>query len=85
MYAAIEDPNLHNVDLYTSGSETYAQIQPPPNPNPITIAVEINNHEAPPLANASTNAATRQQNVDDDGQWIPQLCPISMEIANEDS
>lgn len=30
MYAAIEDPNIHHShDLYTSGSETYAQIQPP--------------------------------------------------------
>lgn len=38
MYAAIEDPNNH-VDLYTSGSETYAQIQPPV---PMTVAVEIN-------------------------------------------
>lgn len=36
MYAAIDDPNNH-VDLYTSGSETYAQIQPP-----LTVAVEIN-------------------------------------------
>lgn len=38
MYAAIDDPNNH-VDLYTSGSETYAQIQPPV---PLTVAVEIN-------------------------------------------
>lgn len=44
MYAAIEDPNNH-VDLYTSGSETYAQIQPPP-PAPLTVAVEIN-HQRP--------------------------------------
>lgn len=29
MYAAIEDPNNIQVDLYTSGSETYAQIQQP--------------------------------------------------------
>ncbi|KAL9693204.1 hypothetical protein quinque_012489 [Culex quinquefasciatus] len=38
MYAAIEDPN-NQVDLYTSGSETYAQIQPP---NMVTVSVEIN-------------------------------------------
>lgn len=39
MYAAIEDPNnLGGVDLYTSGSETYAQIQAP-----MTVSVEINN------------------------------------------
>ncbi|XP_055525386.1 uncharacterized protein LOC129718532 isoform X2 [Wyeomyia smithii] len=38
MYAAIEDPNNQG-DLYTSGSETYAQIQPP---NMVTVSVEIN-------------------------------------------
>lgn len=36
MYAAIEDPN----NTYTSGSETYAQIQPPQ--EPLIISVEIN-------------------------------------------
>lgn len=39
MYAAIEDPNnIGGADLYTSGSETYAQIQAP-----MTVSVEINN------------------------------------------
>uniref|UniRef100_A0A182IY44 Uncharacterized protein n=1 Tax=Anopheles atroparvus TaxID=41427 RepID=A0A182IY44_ANOAO len=38
MYAAIDDPN-NQADLYTSGSETYAQIQPP---NAVTVSVEIN-------------------------------------------
>ncbi|XP_058452179.1 uncharacterized protein LOC131430913 isoform X2 [Malaya genurostris] len=38
MYAAIEDPNNQG-DHYTSGSETYAQIQPP---NMVTVSVEIN-------------------------------------------
>lgn len=38
MYAAIDDPN--QIDLYTSGSETYAQIQPPS--NQMTVSVEIN-------------------------------------------
>ncbi|XP_065095716.1 uncharacterized protein LOC135717514 isoform X2 [Ochlerotatus camptorhynchus] len=38
MYAAIDDPNNQG-DLYTSGSETYAQIQPP---NMVTVSVEIN-------------------------------------------
>lgn len=38
MYAAIDDPN-NQVDLYTSGSETYAQIQPQ---EPVTVSVEIN-------------------------------------------
>lgn len=40
MYAAIDDPNNPG-DLYTSGSETYAQIQPPPGAS-ITVSVEIN-------------------------------------------
>lgn len=39
MYAAIEDPNNQG-DLYTSGSETYAQIQPHVS---LTVAAEINN------------------------------------------
>lgn len=39
MYAAIEDPNT----LYTSGSETYAQIQAP-----MTVSVEINPTAPPP-------------------------------------
>lgn len=38
MYAAIDDPNNQG-DLYTSGSETYAQIQPP---TALTVSVEIN-------------------------------------------
>lgn len=38
MYAAIDDPN--QIDLYTSGSETYAQIQPIS--NQMTVSVEIN-------------------------------------------
>jgi hypothetical protein len=44
MYAAIEDPNNINsadLDLYTSGSETYAQIQAP-----IMVSVEINQQPA---------------------------------------
>jgi hypothetical protein len=45
MYAAIEDPN-HQGDLYTSGSETYAQIQPPP----LSVSVEINHQPTPPQA-----------------------------------
>lgn len=46
MYAAIEDPN-HQVDLYTSGSETYAQIQPQ---ETVVVSVEINT-----LATISSN------------------------------
>lgn len=38
MYAAIDDPGNQG-ELYTSGSETYAQIQPP---NAMTVSVEIN-------------------------------------------
>ncbi|CAO1433797.1 unnamed protein product [Diamesa serratosioi] len=56
MYAAIEDPNNPGSELYTSGSETYAQIQP----TPITIAVEINNtapyHPPPPPVSFSSQS-----------------------------
>ncbi|XP_052843246.1 serine-rich adhesin for platelets [Drosophila gunungcola] len=55
-YAAIEDPNnRHHVnaaDIYTSGSETYAQIQPM-QANPIVVAVEINNSSSIPTASPS--------------------------------
>lgn len=49
MYAAIEDQNL-----YTSGSETYAQIQAP-----ITVAVEINATAPPQNPQASTSQSTQ--------------------------
>lgn len=48
MYAAIDDPNNQG-DLYTSGSETYAQIQPPP--TALTVSVEIN-----PIPNSMRNS-----------------------------
>lgn len=47
MYAAIEDPNNQG-DLYTSGSETYAQIQPHVS---LTVAAEINNIPSTSKAN----------------------------------
>lgn len=47
MYAAIDDPNNQG-DLYTSGSETYAQIQPP---TALTVSVEIN-----PIPNSMRNS-----------------------------
>lgn len=37
MYAAIEDPKHSHADLYTSGSETYAQIQAPLPPPPLLL------------------------------------------------
>lgn len=56
-YAAIEDPNNRHVvnpaEIYTSGSETYAQIQPM-QVNPIVVAVEINNSSSIPSANTSS-------------------------------
>ncbi|XP_064551231.1 serine-rich adhesin for platelets isoform X2 [Drosophila montana] len=56
-YAAIEDPNNRHVpnatDIYTSGSETYAQIQPM-QANPIVVAVEINNSSSLSAASAAT-------------------------------
>ncbi|KAH8288760.1 hypothetical protein KR054_009331 [Drosophila jambulina] len=56
-YAAIEDPNNRHAantaaDIYTSGSETYAQIQPM-QANPIVVAVEINNSSSLPVASPS--------------------------------
>lgn len=52
MYAAIEDPNNTVVDLYTSGSETYAQIQAP-----MTVSVEINAPQLPPPTTTNTVAS----------------------------
>lgn len=53
MYAAIDDPNNQG-DLYTSGSETYAQIQPP---NMVTVSVEINTGASSrPLSNQQDEA-----------------------------
>lgn len=53
MYAAIEDPNL-----YTSGSETYAQIQAP-----MTVSVEINPTAPPPTQQLpSTSQAGNRYN-----------------------
>ena len=60
MYAAIEDPNNPGSELYTSGSETYAQIQP----TPITIAVEINNtapYHPPPVSFSTQSIPTLPQ------------------------
>lgn len=56
MYAAIEDPNNAG-DLYTSGSETYAQIAP------MTVSVEINHTSAPaPSHQASSSQSTQTGN-----------------------
>lgn len=49
MYAAIEDQNL-----YTSGSETYAQIQAP-----MVVAVEINTSVQPPNPQPTTSQSTQ--------------------------
>ncbi|XP_037948711.1 serine-rich adhesin for platelets-like isoform X2 [Teleopsis dalmanni] len=56
-YAAIEDPNgriIPNLtaDIYTSGSETYAQIQPMQS-NSIVVSVEINNLNSSNLSSTS--------------------------------
>lgn len=53
MYAAIEDPN-NPVELYTSGSETYAQIQPQ---ELMVVSVEIN---SAPTHSINTPAASIQ-------------------------
>lgn len=52
MYAAIEDPNL-----YTSGSETYAQIQAP-----LTVSVEINPTAPSSLQQPSTSQSAQPTN-----------------------
>ncbi|KAM7363702.1 uncharacterized protein ACRADG_000504 isoform 2-T2 [Cochliomyia hominivorax] len=59
-YAAIEDPNTRlqhantTTDIYTSGSETYAQIQPMQSPNSILVSVEINNASTSTLASSNS-------------------------------
>ncbi|KNC25088.1 hypothetical protein FF38_11901 [Lucilia cuprina] len=59
-YAAIEDPNTRlqhantTTDIYTSGSETYAQIQPMQSPNSIVVSVEINNASTSTLASSNS-------------------------------
>uniref|UniRef100_A0A336LB76 CSON002858 protein n=1 Tax=Culicoides sonorensis TaxID=179676 RepID=A0A336LB76_CULSO len=63
MYAAIDDPN--QVDLYTSGSETYAQIQPLS--NQMTVSVEINTtqqtaQEVAQMTSTSLNSSIIQPN-----------------------
>ncbi|KAH8381260.1 hypothetical protein KR093_000725, partial [Drosophila rubida] len=59
-YAAIEDPNNRHIpnatDIYTSGSETYAQIQPMQS-NPIVVAVEINNSSSLSAGNATLTSS----------------------------
>lgn len=57
MYAAIEDPNSAGVDLYTSGSETYAQIQAP-----MTVSVEIN-ASAPPPPSTTISIASQTSTI----------------------
>ncbi|XP_059609908.1 uncharacterized protein LOC132257141 isoform X2 [Phlebotomus argentipes] len=63
MYAAIDDPN-NPADLYTSGSETYAQIQPP---NAMVVSVEINtpsNVRNNDSIDQVAEVTTPQQNID---------------------
>ncbi|XP_043652680.1 serine-rich adhesin for platelets [Drosophila teissieri] len=66
-YAAIEDPNNRHqanaADIYTSGSETYAQIQPM-QANPIVVAVEINNSSSIPTASTSAVRPTSTSGAD---------------------
>lgn len=65
MYAAIDDPN--NQAVYTSGSETYAQIQP--HVAPLTIAVEIN-----------TTPGSMQQNGESPAQPTTPPMPTPMPV-----
>lgn len=64
MYAAIEDPN-NPVELYTSGSETYAQIQPQESMN-MVVSVEINpvpSQSHPHSINNNTPAPSAQSSL----------------------
>ncbi|XP_063704704.1 uncharacterized protein LOC134834091 isoform X2 [Culicoides brevitarsis] len=77
MYAAIDDPN--HVDLYTSGSETYAQIQPP---SQMTVSVEINatNQVVPqsqdvPASSTTTREAQITQNSSQNDAVVVQVNP----------
>uniref|UniRef100_A0A182YEU5 Uncharacterized protein n=1 Tax=Anopheles stephensi TaxID=30069 RepID=A0A182YEU5_ANOST len=65
MYAAIDDPGNQG-DLYTSGSETYAQIQPP---NAMTVSVEINTGASsrPQPPSVQTLHATANDGLDSAG------------------
>ncbi|KAL5284062.1 hypothetical protein ACFFRR_006376 [Megaselia abdita] len=64
MYAAIEDPNLRNLnDIYNSGSETYAQIQPAAVTNAITISVEINSIPDNDTINTTANSNALQSSI----------------------
>lgn len=76
MYAAIEDQNL-----YTSGSETYAQIQAP-----MTVAVEINPTAPPPQASTSQSATTSQARFSRMSGNIHQVIPVEdVPISNVES
>ncbi|TMW41190.1 hypothetical protein DOY81_013732, partial [Sarcophaga bullata] len=67
-YAAIDDPNTRlqhantTTDIYTSGSETYAQIQPMQSPNSIIVSVEINNASTLTLASSTSTMTGMQPN-----------------------
>ncbi|XP_055848813.1 serine-rich adhesin for platelets isoform X2 [Episyrphus balteatus] len=75
-YAAIEDPNNRAVaaEIYTSGSETYAQIQP--SNQPIVVAVEINTNTSSILrmqdsADSASSSNTRTSIKPSDCTPIP--------------
>lgn len=70
MYAAIDDPN--QIDLYTSGSETYAQIQPPS--SQMTVSVEIN-----------TTQQQQQQEVVTTIQQQPSVCSSTQPNPHNDA
>lgn len=71
MYAAIEDPNLRNLnDIYNSGSETYAQIQPTTASNAITISVEINSIPDNDKSNTTSNSNALQSSISSNSSSI---------------
>ncbi|XP_050319079.1 uncharacterized protein LOC126752368 isoform X2 [Bactrocera neohumeralis] len=67
-YAAIEDPNIRSnpnvlTDIYTSGSETYAQIQPMQT-NSMVVSVEINNISNNTNPNSNKAVVKKAQSTD---------------------
>lgn len=78
MYAAIEDPNLRNLnDIYNSGSETYAQIQPAQANNAITISVEINSIPDLDTGNSTTTSNVLQSSISSTSSSIAMMNAVS--------
>lgn len=87
MYAAIEDPNLRNLnDIYNSGSETYAQIQPATaSSNAITVSVEINSIPDIDKSNPTTNNNALQSSISSNSSIVSSRNSSHFKNSNPDS